>query len=187
MKELIRGGALLVQIRDKETQAREFLDDLRRCMDLSVKHGVKLLVNDRCDLALCCGADGVHLGQEDLPPWAARKILGPERIIGYSTHSPSQAAKSQELPIDYLAVGPVYTTATKQDPRPVVGPARLRKVCAVSSKPVVAIGGIDLNRVREVLNAGAQSAAIISALMSASNLARRMEEFLERATETLKI
>jgi thiamine-phosphate pyrophosphorylase len=184
LKELVRGGATLVQIRDKETEVRELLTDLRRCVEFSAKHGVSLMVNDRCDLALCSGADGIHLGQDDLPPAAARRILGPGSLIGYSTHTLGQARKSKGLPIDYLAFGPIYTTATKQDAASVVGLSKLRKVCAGSSLPVVAIGGIDLNRLREVLDAGAHSAAVISALMSARNIALRMEEFLTKATAT---
>ena len=184
LKELVRGGATLVQIRDKQTEVRELLGDLRRCVEFSAKHNVKLLVNDRCDLALCSGAHGVHLGQEDLPPAAAREFLGTEKLIGHSTHTTAQAIKSGEFPIDYLAFGPIYPTATKRYVSSVVGLAKLERICALSSRPVVAIGGIDLKRVQEVLRAGAQSAAIISALMSARNIALRMQEFLQRATAT---
>ena len=183
VKAAIEGGLKLLQYREKELPKRETLLVAQVLRELTRSAEATLIINDDVDLAMAVEADGVHLGQEDLPPAAARKILGPEMIIGYSTHSPSQAAKSEALPIDYLAFGPVYTTATKRDASPVVGLAALRRVCANTSKPVVAIGGIDLIRVREVLDAGAQSAAIISALMGASNLARRMEEFLEKARE----
>jgi len=183
LKELVRGGATLVQVRDKDTEVRELLADLRRCVEFSAKHGVSLLVNDRCDLALCSGANGVHLGQDDLPPAAARRILGTGSLIGYSTHTLAQARKSKRLPIDYLAFGPIYATATKPDSS-VVGLSKLRKVCAGSPLPVVAIGGIDLIRLPEVLAAGARSAAVISALMSSRHIALRMEEFLRKATAT---
>jgi thiamine-phosphate pyrophosphorylase len=182
LRELVRGGAMLVQIRDKHTPARDLLQDLLRCVEFAEKHGVLIIVNDRCDLVLSSGATGIHLGQEDLPPEAARMLLGTKRVIGYSTHSIGQVCRSLSLPIDYIGFGPVYTTLTKQNPFPVVGLAGLRCACRVSSRPVVCIGGIGLEQIPEVLNAGAASAAVISALMTASNLARRMEDFLAKAT-----
>ena len=183
LKELIRGGATWVQIRDKETPVRELLADLQRCAEFSARNAVQLLVNDRCDLVMTCGADGVHLGQGDLPPAGARRVLGPGRIIGYSTHTLRQVRASERLPVDYIGFGPVYATATKEASSPVVGLAGLRRACREATRPVVAIGGIGLDQVREVLEAGAASAAVISALMRAKNLARRMEEFLKIATE----
>jgi thiamine-phosphate diphosphorylase len=181
LKELVRGGARLVQIRDKYTPLPDLLADLLRCAEFAEKHGVLLIVNDRCDLALTSGASGVHLGQTDLPPEAARKVLGPGKIIGYSTHSIRQVKLALGLPIDYLGFGPVYATSSKLDTSPVVGLDRLARACRESAKPVVAIGGISPARVAQVLEAGAASAAVISALMKAENLARRMEELLEKA------
>lgn len=182
LRELVRGGARFVQIRDKTTPLDDLLSDLRRCAEFACNKGVTLIVNDRCDLALSCGASGVHLGQEDLPPWAARDILGRRRIIGWSTHSLSQVRKSLDAPVQYIGFGPVYGTTTKKDPSPRVGLRRLAEACRISRVPVVAIGGIDLDRIRAVLDAGAASAAVISALMTAPDLARQMERFLEKAT-----
>jgi thiamine-phosphate pyrophosphorylase len=182
LKELIRGGAGLVQIRDKQTPLRELLLDLLRCVELADRHRVLLIINDRCDLALSSGATGVHLGHEDLPPEAARKVLGPQQVIGYSTHSIRQVRQALSLPVDYIGFGPVYATSTKQSPWPVVGPEELSRACRDSVKPVVAIGGIGPEQIPEVLEAGAASAAVISALMTAPNLARKMEELLRRAT-----
>jgi thiamine-phosphate pyrophosphorylase len=181
LKELVRGGARLVQIRDKDTAAGDLLADLTRCVEFASKHGVRVLVNDRCDLVLSSGAAGVHLGQEDLPPAAARYLLGSDRIIGYSTHSMREAEKSFDAPVDYIGFGPVFATTTKPNPSSVVGLTRLKRVCERSPRPVVAIGGIGLAQVRAVLDAGAASAAVISGLMCAKNLAGRMEEFLKRA------
>jgi thiamine-phosphate pyrophosphorylase len=181
LKELVRGGAQLVQIRDKSTPLGELLRDLMRCVEFSEKKKIRLIVNDRCDLALSCGAMGIHLGQDDLPPAKARAILGIKKIIGFSTHSIAQVRKSTGLPIQYIGFGPVYGTSTKENACPVVGLRLLARACAVSSVPVVAIGGIGLDQVREVLDAGAESAAVISALMNAEDLARRMELFLEKA------
>ena len=181
LKELVRGGAQLVQIRDKDTPLDRLLADLRSCVEFASKHGVRILVNDRCDLVLSSGADGVHLGQQDLPPVAARRLLGPDRIIGYSTHSMREAEKSSGAPVDYIGFGPIFATTTKTDPARVVGLTRLKQVCNHSATPVVAIGGIGLDQVAAVLNAGAASAAVISGLMRAKNLARQMEEFLKQA------
>jgi thiamine-phosphate pyrophosphorylase len=182
LTELVRGGARLIQIRDKSTPIQDLLKDLRRCVEFASSRGITLIVNDRCDLALSSGAMGVHLGQDDLPPDAARTILGRRKIIGFSAHSLAQVRKAQLLPIEYIGFGPVFPTATKSDAAPAVGLRQLATACKTSVFPVVAIGGIDLDQVQEVLRAGAASAAVISALMKAKNLARRMECFLEKAT-----
>lgn len=181
LKELVRGGAQLVQIRDKSTPLRDLLPDLDRCAEFASNHDVTLIVNDRCDLALSCGATGVHLGQEDLPPIAARAILGPKKIIGLSAHSLAQVRKSRKLPIQYLGFGPIFPTTTKEDAPPVAGLRQLAEACRISGMPVVAIGGIGLEQVLQVLRSGACSAAVISALMQAKNIARQMERFLEKA------
>jgi len=181
LKELVRGGAELVQIRDKFTPARELLSDLMRCTEFAAGKRVSLIVNDRCDLALGCNAAGVHLGQDDLPPEAARLILGHGKIIGFSTHSLSQVHRAAALPIQYIGFGPVYPTTTKENPSPVVGIRKLAMACKESPTPVVAIGGIGLERVSEVFQAGADSVAVVSALMTAPSLARQMESFLKKA------
>ncbi len=183
LKELVRGGATLVQIRDKDTPARDLLPDLRRCVEFARERRVLLLINDRCDLALCSGADGVHLGQDDLPPAAARRLLGAARVIGYSTHSVAQARAAAPLPVQYIGFGPVYGSSTKPGANPVTGLRSLRRACAIVDKPVVAIGGIGLEQLREVLDCGAHSVAAISALMGSGSIAREMEKFI-RATET---
>ena len=119
---------------------------------------------------------------ETCTPEAARRIMGKKSIIGFSTHTVGQAGRAQQMPVDYIGFGPVYPTRTKQDTSPVAGLRELRGACGASSKPVVAIGGIGLSTVRDVLEAGASSAAVISALMGAASIAGRMEEFLKRAT-----
>ncbi len=181
LRELVRGGAQFVQIRDKSTPLNELLRDLIQCVEFARKRGAALIVNDRCDLVLSAGATGIHLGQEDLPPVAARAILEEKHIIGLSTHSLVQVRQSSELPIQYIGFGPVFGTSTKENPEPVVGLRRLANACRVSSLPVVAIGGIGLDQIRPVLDAGAASAAVISALMRSTDLALQMERFLERA------
>ncbi len=184
VRELVRGGARLVQVRDKSTPLGELLRDLERCVALAEREGVTLIVNDRCDLALSCGAMGVHLGQEDLPPEAARALLGKRSILGLSAHSLPQVRRSRNLPIQYLGFGPVFATSTKTDAAPATGTKTLSAACRISAVPVVAIGGIGPDRIGKVLKAGASSAAVISALMCAPDIARQMEKCLKAARET---
>lgn len=181
LRELVRGGATLVQVRDKDTPARELLSDLMRCAEFCDRHAVTLLVNDRCDLVLCAGASGVHLGQDDLPPVKARKLLGPDSIIGYSTHSLRQIREATVLPVQYLGFGPIYATTTKRSLPAALGIPALRRACRATRMPVVAIGGIGCRQISEVLRAGAASAAVISAVMSMGGIARAMERLLRAA------
>jgi thiamine-phosphate pyrophosphorylase len=130
---------------------------------------VQLIINDRADIALAVSADGVHLGQDDMPPDAARKLLGPNAIIGYSTHNIEQAIAATKLPIDYLAIGPIFATTTKTDTAPVLGLDGLTAVRrAIGTFPLVAIGGITHANARQVIQAGADSVAVISAVLSDS-------------------
>ena len=158
------GGASLIQLREKRMPALEFYEQAKAARE----PGVQLIVNDRVDIALAVGAAGVHLGQDDMPPDAARKLLGPQAIIGYSTHNVDQAISATKLPIDYLAIGPIFSTTTKSDTAPVLGFEGLRAVRrAIGEFPLVAIGGITFTNAREVIDAGADSVAVISALLSA--------------------
>lgn len=166
-RRLIDAGAELIQIREKHASSGEFYKAAAEALAVAREKGARIVINDRVDLALMLGADGVHLGQDDLPPAQARELLGPEALIGYSTHSVEQARAALELPVDYIAVGPVYATRSKEDPDAVVGPEGVRAVrAAVGRFPLVAIGGITPRNVRTVLDAGADSAAVIGALLS---------------------
>jgi len=163
---LSRGGATLIQLREKHMPAREFYEQAK----IAVRPGVQLIINDRVDVALAVGAHGVHLGQDDMPPEAARKLLGPNAVIGYSTHNIEQAIAATKLPIDYLAIGPIFATTTKSDTAPVLGLEGLRTVRhAIGAFPLVAIGGITHDNARKVIQAGADSVAVISALLSDSS------------------
>jgi len=167
VRRLISGGARLIQLRDKHASPREFYQQAATALQVAREHNVKLIVNDRVDLALAIRADGVHLGQTDIPVEAARRLLGPAAIIGFSTHNIAQASLARALPVDYLAFGPVFETSTKQNPDPVAGLHTLRDVRdAIGSLPLVAIGGITLSNSTDVLTAGADSLAIISALIA---------------------
>jgi thiamine-phosphate pyrophosphorylase len=165
--QLVEGGATLIQLREKTLPSRQFYEQASSALQLARKRGVKIVINDRVDLALILGADGVHLGQDDLPPELARHLLGPEAIVGYSTHSIDQAKRAAMLPISYLAIGPVFSTKTKSDTAPEVGLAGVRAVKEIAGNlPVVAIGGITEARIPEILAAGADSVAVISAVLS---------------------
>ena len=162
--QLLLGGARLIQLRDKEATARETLAAARKCLTLTRAVGALLIINDHVDVAVDVDADGVHLGQEDLQVDEARAMVGPNKIIGLSTHSLDQFRAGLSTSADYLAVGPVYATSTKENPSPVVGLELLRKVRDLADRPVVAIGGITPELAPEVISAGADTIAVVSAL-----------------------
>jgi thiamine-phosphate pyrophosphorylase len=175
------GGATLVQVREKHAPALQFYEQARLALEIALLRGMELIINDRVDIALALGL-GVHLGQDDLPPEAARRLLGEEAVIGYSTHTVAQAVEAAKLPIDYLAIGPIYATATKENPSPVVGLDGLREVrSAIGSIPLVAIGGITPANAPEVLAAGADSVALISGLWTEpGDVAATVRSILDR-------
>lgn len=166
VRQLIACAADFIQLREKHLSPRDFYEEAREAVKYAHEHGACIIINDRADIALATGADGVHLGQTDMPPLAARGFLGASAIIGYSTHSIEQAVEAFSFPIDYIAVGPVYATVTKADPDPEIG---LDGVTAVRERiaqfPLVAIGGIDASRFKAVIDAGASSAAIVSGIL----------------------
>lgn len=160
-------GATLVQLREKRAPALQFYEAAKAALAVAAERGVQLLINDRVDIALAVGAAGVHLGQDDLAPDVARRLLGNDAVIGYSTHSVAQAIEAAILPIDYLAIGPIFGTSTKENADPVVGLEGLRAVrSAIGNLPLVAIGGITRENIAAVVEAGADSAAMISGLWS---------------------
>ncbi len=166
VKRLIEGGAELIQLREKHTSARIFYDDAKAALEIARKHSVKIIINDRVDLALALKADGVHLGQDDLSPEKARKILGMQALVGYSTHSIEQAIEAVKFPIDYAAIGPVFATTTKESPDQLVGIEGVRKVREkIGNFPLVAIGGITSENYLEVFQNGADSVALIRSIL----------------------
>jgi len=159
--ELHAGGVRLLQYRAKRLPVRAALDHARALRRLLPD--VKLIMNDRADLCLAAGFDGVHVGQDDLHPEAVRRLVG-RRIVGVSTHNPEQVREASATPANYVAVGPVFATSSKLNPDPVVGLEGVRRARQLTAKPLVAIGGITLENCRQVIEAGADSLAIISAL-----------------------
>ncbi len=181
---LCEGGARLVQLREKHLPARDFYREASEALRVARGFGAKLIINDRADVALAVGADGVHVGQDDMPPEAARKLLGENDIVGFSTHGVGQAVAASALPVSYVAIGPVFATASKEEPDPVVGLEGVRRVReAVGGLQVVAIGGITAETACSVLEAGADSVAVIGALLATpdpSEITRRTRELLSR-------
>jgi thiamine-phosphate pyrophosphorylase len=164
---LIRGGATVIQLRDKDASPREFYHQAAAALQVARNHSAKLIINDRVDVALALKADGVHLGQSDLPVEAARSLLGEDAIIGYSTHDITQARLAATMPLDYIAFGPIFRTLTKQNPDPVAGLDALREVRAsTGSLPLVGIGGVNRINAAEVFGAGADAVAMISELIA---------------------
>lgn len=167
IEELIKGGARFIQLREKHSSPRDFYDAAEQAIMAARKSSVRIIVNDRVDIALSLKADGVHLGQDDLPPEYARRILGPEAIIGFSTHSPEQALAALDLPIDYIAIGPIFITTTKKNPDAPLGIEGLKEVRKITGNfPLVAIGGISSKNLNDIFEAGADSAAMIGDLVS---------------------
>jgi thiamine-phosphate pyrophosphorylase len=164
VRMLLDGGASFIQLRDKEASGRELLDQAIACLKLTREAGATLIINDRVDVALTAGADGVHLGQDDLSVDEAREILGEDKIIGVSTHSMDQFRAALETSANYIALGPVFPTLTKENTAPVVGLEMVREARKLTDRPLVAIGGINLGRAPEIIEAGADCVAVISAL-----------------------
>jgi thiamine-phosphate pyrophosphorylase len=163
-EELAAGGATLLQYRNKLGSGRQILDDARE-LKRRLRTSVRLIMNDRADLCLAAEFDGLHIGQEDLSPESARRVIGPELWLGVSTHNPEQLREADQTTADYLAIGPVFATSSKERPDPVVGLEGVRRARELTRKPVVAIGGITRANARSVLEAGADTVAVISDLL----------------------
>jgi len=178
VRRLSAGGATFIQLREKHLDAREFYEEAKAALDVARERGVRLIINDRVDIALALEADGVHLGQDDLPPEAARRILGKEAIIGFSTHNIEQAKRAVLLPVDYIAIGPVFATASKENPDPALGLEAIKSVRAIVHTPLVAIGGITVETAPNLLAAKVDSVAAIGSLLNESHkITDRTREF----------
>jgi thiamine-phosphate pyrophosphorylase len=173
--ELVAGGVTLLQYRNKSGNARQMLDQARE-LKRRLGTSVKLIMNDRADLCLAAGFDGVHVGQDDLSPAGARAVIGNNLWLGVSTHNPEQLAEADKTSASYLAIGPVFATRSKDNPGPVIGLEGVRHARALTSKPLVAIGGITRENCRSVIEAGADAVAVISDLIRDPR--KSAEEFL---------
>ncbi|HSO67286.1 MAG TPA: thiamine phosphate synthase [Desulfatirhabdiaceae bacterium] len=177
--QAVKGGAAMVQLREKSASTRFFIEEAGRIQKILAPYAVPLIINDRVDVALAVGADGVHIGQEDMPYPLARKLLGPGAIIGLSVETPEQVEAAQDLDIAYLGVSAIFATPTKTNTRNHWGLDGLRKVRSMSRHSLVAIGGISASNAAEVMQAGADSLAVVSAICSAPD-PQKAAEHLQR-------
>lgn len=181
-KKALSGGATAVQLRDKTLSTRELLEVGRELRRLTRLYGALFIVNDRVDVALALDADGVHVGDEDLPPRDCRRLLGKDKIIGVSAGTPAEAREAEAAGANYLGSGPVFATSTKQDTGPELGFAGLSEICHAVSIPVIGIGGLDWNNMMEIEETGACGVAVVSAVVSAAD----PEEVCRRFRKSLK-
>jgi thiamine-phosphate diphosphorylase len=181
LRQLLAGGAAIVQLRVKTMAPRDFLELARFARAETRVHGCKLIINDRVDVALACDADGVHLGQDDLPLAAGRKLVG-QKIVGISTHDIEQAQEAERNGADYIGFGPMFSTTTKNTGYAARGVEMLGKIRAAVKLPIVAIGGINEQNVTQVWQAGADSAAIISDLLGADDVVAKTQRILAART-----
>jgi len=176
VKKAISAGVRTIQLRDKQMSKRELYDQALRVRNLTLQHKVTFIMNDYIDIAMAVRADGVHLGQDDMPIEEARRIVGKKMIIGISTHNLGQAIKAQNQGADYIGFGPMFQTSTKEAGRP-KGLRSLRNICSKINIPVVAIGGISSENIRDVMDVGADACAVISVIQSGdirANIKRMM-------------
>jgi len=186
VKKAVAGGVTVVQLREKECSSKEFYE-LALEVKKSIPPEIPLIINDRLDIALAVGADGVHLGQSDLPAAIARKHLGKEAIIGLSVENLEQMRDAVHLPVDYLAISPVFSTPTKTDTGPAWGLVGLTEARKLTKLPLVAIGGINETNAFQVIRAGADGIAVVSAICAARDpqeAARRLRKLIEEARKT---
>ncbi|MGZ5438319.1 MAG: thiamine phosphate synthase [Candidatus Aminicenantales bacterium] len=176
----VEGGVTVVQLRAKRLAGGEFVELGRRLAERLAARGIPLLINDRLDVALACGAAGVHLGQEDVPVPLARRILGPDATIGVSVNTPEEARRAERQGADYVGAGPAFATTTKDSPLAVLGPDGIRIIVQATRLPVVAIGGIGAGNAAELARAGAGGIAVVSAILGAPD-ARKAAEDLKKA------
>ncbi|KAL8117118.1 hypothetical protein AgCh_015139 [Apium graveolens] len=188
VKAAIEGGATIIQLREKDTETSNFVEEAKKCLEVCRSHGVRMLINDRIDIALACDADGVHVGQSDMPAHVARSLLGPEKIIGVSCKTPEQAHQAWIDGADYLGSGGVYSTNTKAN-NSTIGLDGLKSVCLASKLPVVAIGGIDLSNARSVAEIGLENlkgVAVVSALFDRECITSEARKLHTLVLQTMK-
>jgi len=178
-RDLADVGVRLIQYRGKQASSRELLEKSKRLSEVLAPRRTTFIINDRADVAALAGAGGVHVGQDDLEVEEARAVVGAHLLVGVSTHNRKQFEQAATTSADYIAVGPIFSTSTKLNPDPVVGTELIGEVRPLTDKPIVAIGGITLERAEEVIQAGADSVAVISDILRAQDPAARARQYLE--------
>jgi thiamine-phosphate pyrophosphorylase len=183
IKEAIEGGVSLVQLRAKKLETHEFFELSLKVRETTKKKNIPLIINDRVDITLSCNADGVHLGQDDLPVSYARKILGKKKLIGVSVNTEKEAEEAEKRGADYLGVGPIYFTQTKKDIKPPLGVEGLREIRKRVRIPILAIGGISVENAREIVEAGADGIAVVSAILATENIIKATRELAQAISQ----
>ena len=180
VKSAIKGGAKIIQYREKNAPAKKMLEEANEIKKLCQKNKVIFLINDRIDIALAVDADGVHIGQDDMPYNAARNLLGKNKIIGITAHNLEESMEAEKIGADYIGLSPIFSTNTKSDAGNACGAEMISKVKKKVKIPIVAIGGINESNIKDVLKAGAKNAAIISAILTTDDVERAVKKFIER-------
>jgi thiamine-phosphate pyrophosphorylase len=174
--QAVQGGIASVQLREKHLATRAFVEAAARLKALLTPFGIPLIINDRVDVALAAGAEGVHVGQSDMPCELARRLMGPSALIGLSVETWEDVERAQNQPVDYLGVSPIFATPTKTDTRQAWGLAGLARIRAYSRHPLVAIGGLNATNLQDVIRAGAEGIAVVSAICAASDPLQAAQE-----------
>ena len=186
VREAVAGGVTMLQLREKHLDTRAFVQEAIALKKALAGTGVPLVINDRLDVALASGADGVHIGQSDMPYLIARKLLGPDAIIGLSVENMDQVRQAETLDVDYIGVSPVFSTLTKEDTAAPFGLEGLQQAAEISSHPIVAIGGMKLTNVSDVIKHGADGIALVSAIMGSNDPRKASQQLIKVINETLR-
>jgi len=178
IKEALKAGITIVQLRVKKLKTKEFLELALKTSDIVKSKNLPFIINDRIDIALSCDADGVHLGQEDMPVSFARKILGKNKLIGISVNTEKEAVKAELEGADYLGVGPIFPTSSKENLRSLLGLDGLKAIRKKVNIPILAVGGINKQNAGQIIDSGADGIAVISAILGAKDISRATQELL---------
>lgn len=184
VEEAVRGGVTMVQLREKDASTLDFYNLAMRLKSILKSYNVPLIINDRLDIALACDAEGLHIGQSDMPYAVARKLLGKDKIIGLSVESIQDAIDANNLDVDYIGISPVFGTQTKTDTAPALGLEGIGEITRISGHPSVGIGGINLTNAQDIIQAGADGISVVSAIMSAPDpqqSARQLKETINKS------
>lgn len=183
VEKAVKGGVTIVQLREKDLETRDFIEEAQRIQKILKPYNIPLLINDRVDVALAIGADGVHLGQSDMPYHMARKILGNEAIIGLSVESIEQAKEANLYDVDYIAISPVFTTPTKEELTQELGIEGIKEITRLSKHPAVGIGSIKTHNAQDIIQAGADGVAVVSGICSADDPEKAASELREKVQQ----
>lgn len=186
VEEAVKGGVTMVQLREKECSSKEFYEQAIKLKECLRPYEIPLIINDRLDIALACDADGLHIGQNDIPYKTARKLLGKNKIIGLSVENINDAIEANALDVDYIGISPVFGTPTKTDTAQALGLHGVREISQISQHPNVSIGGINSTNTKDIICAGSDGISVVSAIMSANNPQQAAAQLLEIIKESKK-